>query len=340
MDISIGASNSHECPLITIGVTTYNRPELLKECINSILSQTYQNYEIIIGNDFVERLVSFESLSILPDDRIRIVNHPKNIGAYNNNYYLLATASGDWFTWLADDDLMHPKFLECAIRVAAKHDVNSVFTNYTAALSPSGIFPANISCKDPMILSGDEFLDKFTSRQIRAIGCYGLLNRKILPDIASAPRFGIGRPVYVDTFIPIIAASHGELAYIDEPLVFLRTHQASGSASDSCLETYSSAQADFLFEFERIRKSATLPSNYEWQIEGLLHWFALDGWAVIWRKHLGIFRRLVNFVSYSYSTLLPHLHGYRKVKFSLFLLRVSALDSARALASRLLKRRR
>ena len=40
---------------ISIGVTTYNRNRLLKRAVKSILNQSYQNYEILIGNDFVKK---------------------------------------------------------------------------------------------------------------------------------------------------------------------------------------------------------------------------------------------------------------------------------------------
>lgn len=337
--MSIEEPCSRELPLITIGVTTYDRPELLKECIGSILAQTYQNFEIIIGNDFVQGPVSFESLSINPDKRIQIINYRENIGAYKNNYYLLSVARGDWFTWLADDDLMHPEFLQATVSVLAKHDVSSVYTNYVAAPKPQGVFPRSITHKEPIILCGTEFVDMYTSRQIRTIGSYGLLKRSILGQVASAPRFGAGRPVYVDTFIPILAASLGDIAYIDEDLVFLRTHQASGSASESCLRTYSSAQVDFLLEFKRLREAVTPASKYQLQVENLLRWFALDGWAVICRRHGGMLTRLSHFFNYTLATLMAPLRWHRRVGFFMCQMKNSILDSARVMASRLLGRR-
>lgn len=325
-------------PLITIGITTYDRQDLLRDCVASILNQTYRNIEVIIGNDYVSTPVTWESLRMTVDPRVRIVNHSSNIGAYNNNYFLLSVATGDWFTWLADDDLMHPVFLEAAVDTIRNHDVKSVFTNYAAGTESRGIFPDDAPCLDKQIYTADEFIDAYAVRRIRTIGSYGLLRRDILANIAAVPRFGSGRPVYVDTFIPILAASLGNLAYIDAKLVFLRTHMGSGSIQEQSIEAYASAQADFLIAFQKLRLSVSSPSRYRTQVENFARWFGRDGWAVICRRHHPIRRRVVEFFSYSWTTLLAPLHPWQKIKLLSFFLFLSGLESLREFCSRLIKR--
>lgn len=321
-------------PLITIGVTTFDRPQLLKQCVTSILSQSYSNIEVIIANDYVEEPVTFDLLGLGADPRVRIINHPKNIGAYNNNYYLLREAKGDWFTWLADDDLMHPEFLQIAYEVLSKFNVSSVFTNYVAGADPNDIFPKVASKLDPQIFSGAEFMKEYTSRRIKTVGSYGVYRRNLFEKFNTIKRFGTGLPVYGDTFIPILAASIGKVAYVDSDLIFLRTHSGSRSVSSDCIETYASAQKDFLDEFERCCSKTMELYDYQHHLLNILKWFAIDGWAVIGRKYQSTFGRIASFSTYAKCTLIPCLPMRLRPAFGLFILRLCMGDLFMIMASR------
>ena len=51
-------------PFFTIGVTTYNRRDMLVDCLQSILAQTFIDYEVIIGNDYVADKLQLEEFDI------------------------------------------------------------------------------------------------------------------------------------------------------------------------------------------------------------------------------------------------------------------------------------
>lgn len=338
--MSANASEPRNQPLISIGVTTYDRPQLLKECISSILAQTYKNVEIIIANDFIETPVTFDSLSLKPDDRIRIINHPKNIGAFRNNHFLATVARGDWFTWLADDDLMHPEFLGVAHGVFSANAVNSVFTNYVAAVSPAGVFPKPVQPLAPHLMAGREFIDAYTSRNIRTVGSYGVFHRDLFEQFDRVPRFGTGLPVYGDTFIPILAASLGTLAYVDMDLIFLRTHPDSRSASSANLEDYASAQRDFMVEFKsRCSECLTVESSRR-QVRNMVKWFTSDSWAVTCRGIAGSMQRLATFSRHALDILLPMVKGTDKLRLGMYMCKIALADSLRHSAAKQIRRMR
>lgn len=324
-------------PLISIGVTTYDRPQMLRQCVASILGQSYSNIEIIIGNDCVEDLVTFDSLGVDNDPRIRIVNHPYNIGAYNNNYYLLRVATGDLFTWLADDDLMHPDFLGIAYAALSQSKVKSLFVNYVSGPDPDGIFPGKVGSTATRILSGPEFISEYTSRRIKTVGNYGVFRREVFEEFAEVERFGTGLPVYGDTFMPILAATKGDVAYVDLDLIFLRTHAHSRSASLDCIENYASAQKDFLAEFERRCRKYMAAPEYECHLVNLLKWFAGDGWHVIGRRYPGVHQRLSNFMRYILDTIVPRVPAHSRAAFWGFATKMALGDSLRFMASRFLR---
>ena len=60
-------------PFITIGVTTYNRREMLKECLHSILAQTHVDFEVIVGNDFTSNKLYLDEFGI-DDPRFKDLN--------------------------------------------------------------------------------------------------------------------------------------------------------------------------------------------------------------------------------------------------------------------------
>jgi len=325
-----GSPELSDCPLITVGVTTYNRPELLRECVRSILDQEYDNVEILIGNDCVADYVTNASLGFGADPRIRIINHPQNIGAYQNNYFLLREAKGGCFTWLADDDLMHPAFLRLAHEALTTSDARSFFCSYAAAPDPAGIFPRKPGMHgDLKIYEGAEFVTEYASRRIRAVGSYGVFRRELLSHIDSVPRFGSGSAVYVDTFIPLVAASLGRVAYRNADLVFLRTHLGSQSACSSLLSDYASAQRDFMIELGRREKSWVDCATAEgWRIN-FLWWFAQDAWHVACRGADSIPSRVWVFLSFFREALQPFVPARQKAVLSGRLLMLLANDIAR-----------
>lgn len=322
-------------PVITVGVTTYNRPGLLRECVESILRQTYPYFEIFIGNDYVAGPVTFESLGIPADPRIKIVNHPKNIGAYQNNYYLIKNAGGDWFTWLADDDLMHPRFLEYAHEALSGSEALSFFCSYAAAADPRGVFPIEREAHGTLaLMPGDAFIEEYAARRIRAVGAYGVFKRETWDAIYSTPRFGSGLAVYVDTFIPVVVAVLGPVAYRNFDLVFLRTHAGSQSATLNQLEEYASAQRDFFVEFRKACSRLVNPERFDLWSECFLWWFVQDGWHVVWRGSSRTLERLMAFARYYSNLLLANAPRRGAVAFHCKVAALILGDTIRQIASK------
>jgi glycosyltransferase involved in cell wall biosynthesis len=317
MQINYLTTDSNKHPKITIGVTTHNRPEFLRECVMSILDQDYKNIEILIGNDYVACPVTFNSLGIDKDHRINIINHDKNIGAYNNNYFLLKSATGDWFTWLADDDLMHPNFLLSAYHALINSEALSYFSGYKAALKPGDFFFSKTNGFEGIrIYDGNAFINEYASRKIKVIGSYGVFKRSILTAINSVPRFGNGIAVYVDTFIPIVAAAAGKVVVEDNELVFLRLHPQSQSFSSTAIDEYETAQAHFLNELVKY-KNITNDGDFNKWIENFLWWFALDGMSVISKRFHQKLNCLRPLWSYLFKFIFPHLAINKRIYFSI-----------------------
>lgn len=114
----MNSSSSNGKPKITIGIPVYNGEEFLHDRINSVLEQTFKDFEIIISdNASSDSTQSICKEYVKKDSRIRYIHQEKNIGMLPNFYFLLQKAKTDYFVWAAVDDSWHPTFLEKNIKI-------------------------------------------------------------------------------------------------------------------------------------------------------------------------------------------------------------------------------
>ncbi|KAA6351937.1 putative glycosyltransferase EpsE [termite gut metagenome] len=110
----------------SIGLPVY-KARFLRECIDSILAQTYNDFELIIVNDASPENID-EIINQYSDNRIFYFLNTENIGAENvvlNWNKCLEFATGDYFVCMGDDDLLHPNYLQSFFDLINKFpDVN------------------------------------------------------------------------------------------------------------------------------------------------------------------------------------------------------------------------
>lgn len=312
---------------VTVGLTAYNRPEFLEAAVRSVLQQSYKNFELIISNDYPDAAVTFDSLGIKNDSRVKIVNQYPNLGEVRNMNCLLEMAQGEWFVWLADDDLLHPEFLMLAITAIHTNQEPGIvgcFSNYIAASCPDGVFPAPLGLNMSVRYDASRFLMDYISREISLIGCYGLMHVGTLRRIGGMPLLGNSFGPYSDTLIPVLLSGHGKLFWLDEPLVFLRTHADSLSCKSAEFAAFTSAEADFLKSLTRICASKAVNVKLDKIIANMVRWFLENEWAVLCRAtSLGKYAAAKRFIKYQISINLPRLslkHRMRHIVFVLHLL--------------------
>lgn len=118
-------------PLVSVGITTYNRPDYLRRALDCVLSQTYKNLEIIVSED----CTPCEKTKVLlreyaqKDGRIRYISQPVNLGPPTNIQFVLKQASGDFFFWADDDDLRDERWVELLLKKLTSEDAVVAFSN-------------------------------------------------------------------------------------------------------------------------------------------------------------------------------------------------------------------
>ncbi len=113
---------SNRLPRVSIGLPTYNRPELLSLVLDCFRGQSFGDFELIISDNTspsadVRRLCERYAAQ---DSRFRYVRQPLNQGAEKNFWFVYDQANAPLFMWASDDDLWPPDFLEKAVDALEK----------------------------------------------------------------------------------------------------------------------------------------------------------------------------------------------------------------------------
>ena len=103
-------------PDITLGLLVYNGEQYVAQTIESILSQTYSDFELLISdNDSSDNTEQVCRSFAERDSRITYIRQRKNIGAMANFNFLASLAQTRFFKWCAADDVLEPTYLASCI---------------------------------------------------------------------------------------------------------------------------------------------------------------------------------------------------------------------------------
>lgn len=115
--------------LVSIITPSYNTAEFISETINSVLSQTYINWEMIIVDDCSSDNTT-EVVASFKDSRIKYIQNNKNCGAAICRNKAISAAKGKWIAFLDSDDLWLPHKLERQINFMNKNGYHFSYTDY------------------------------------------------------------------------------------------------------------------------------------------------------------------------------------------------------------------
>jgi glycosyltransferase involved in cell wall biosynthesis len=112
------ATNGKNKYRISIGMPVYNGENYLEKALDSILVQTFTDFELIISdNASTDRTQEICQTYAAKERRIRYYRHEKNLGAAKNFNCLFELSRGEYFKWAAHDDICAPTFIERCARL-------------------------------------------------------------------------------------------------------------------------------------------------------------------------------------------------------------------------------
>lgn len=130
-------------PLISVVIPIYNTEKYLKKCLDSIISQTYKNLEIICINDgSTDASLDIITKYAKTDNRIKIINQ-KNSGVSHSRNVGIEQSSGDWISFIDSDDYVYENLYE---NFVSKLNNSAPFDMY---IFNGEIIPAGIKTHEP-----------------------------------------------------------------------------------------------------------------------------------------------------------------------------------------------
>ena len=207
--------------LISIIMAAYNAEKTIEQAIDSVLNQTYPNFELLVVNDCSkDRTVELVRNIAAKDSRVRLISNVKNSGVSYTRKHGLEEAQGSWIAILDSDDAWAPEKLEKQIALQKKMNADLLFTG-SAFMDSDG-------------QSIDWYLHapaEVTYRQ--------LLKQNVLSNSSALVRkelytkhYAIGDGMHEDFAIWLSILKERRKAYgVDEPLLIYRIAKSSKSGN-------------------------------------------------------------------------------------------------------------
>lgn len=211
MDGSISPryARTSEAPLVSIGMPVFNGEAYVGAAIESLLQQSFTDFELIIcDNASEDRTGEICRAYAAQDARVHYVRNPRNLGAGPNFDRCYHLATGTYFQWAAHDDLFAPEYLARAVAAletspdavlctvgiteidAMGHPVRSYVTPLDATMSADPV--ARVSCVIHTRHQAEDFFGLYRRSALQGtglIGTYSGSDRVLLAEMALRGRW-------------------------------------------------------------------------------------------------------------------------------------------------------
>jgi glycosyltransferase involved in cell wall biosynthesis len=125
-------------PIISVIIPAYNAEKTIKETIQSVLNQTWQDFELLIINDGSQD-ATLEVIESIQDPRIKIFSYP-NAGSSASRNRGIAIAKGEYISFIDADDLWTADKLEAQYKALQENSQAAVAYSWTDHIDESGQF--------------------------------------------------------------------------------------------------------------------------------------------------------------------------------------------------------
>lgn len=210
-------------PKLTLALPVYNGANYIRDALDSILAQTFRDFELIIcDNASQDETCAIVESYAAQDDRIRLIRNPKNLGAFANYNLGFEEARGEYLKWCAHDDTLSPNFLaECIAELDANPDVALAFGS-TKGISPANQIIEPVGAETPS-LDDDNPAARFKQAIDLSGTCFpifGVFRR------ANLARSTLHRPYYSsDRALIVEAALMGKFRRVESAVFYNREHE-------------------------------------------------------------------------------------------------------------------
>lgn len=221
-----GESQVGDTPTVSIGLPVYNGARFLAQALDSLLGQTYHDFELIVSdNASTDETAAICAKYAARDSRVRYIRQPVNIGAPRNWSFVVTVARGRYFKWASCNDFCAANLLERYVTVLAQRPEAVLCYGRTCLVDEeTGIeelYGGDIAVED--VRPSDRFIRLLTALRLNNAQS-GLIRMDALRQT------GLDRP-YPGGDMPLMAelALRGTFVLLPDVLLFRRMGRATFS---------------------------------------------------------------------------------------------------------------
>lgn len=210
-------------PRVSIGLAVYNGDKYLEEAIQSILNQTYRDFELIISdNASTDRTAEICEKYTLLDPRIRYFRNATNIGGANNENMTFQLSRGEYFRWAAHDDICAPDLIEKEVAVLDRDSSIVLCTSMIVEIDENGNHLRINSRNNGKSPKSYERFARIASSQDFLEETYGLMRAAILRKTRLQLNYTAS-----DRTLMCEMSLYGRFYEVPEPLFYKRFHSGN-----------------------------------------------------------------------------------------------------------------
>ena len=245
-------------PTVAIGIPVYNGGEFLREGLQSLIDQTYQDWDcVVVDNQSTDDSYSIAKEFAEKDSRIRVHKNKDFVPLVENwnNAFLNAHQEAKYYKLLQADDWLYPNFLEEAIKVFEQDSSVGVVSSYR--LAGKQVDGCGLDVYDGKIFNGKDILFKQLTRKLDISGDITTLmfSFEHLKKLDFFPRIFNGK-YHIDTELFYDICDISNVGFVFQVLSYTRRHP--GSQTNTVVfryNTFHQLNEAVLYRFKRDDKT-------------------------------------------------------------------------------------
>lgn len=210
-------------PLVSVVMPAFNSERYIAQAIESVLAQTYRNWELLLCDDGStdrtrELILSFS------DARIRYIGETERVGAFGARNVLLKSSRGIYITFLDADDIMDARRIELQVRALEAAPSTGMVGCQVGFIDPKG----NLLRTSDKPTTYEGVLERMYTENVIG-GAYVMIRRSTLLAVGGGFRPYFGKLSYQDYDLALLLAEKQPCYNLPEILYYYRQHPHSTS---------------------------------------------------------------------------------------------------------------
>jgi len=223
-------NDSSNLPFVSIGVPVYNGAKYLEECLDSILEQSYSNWECVICNNWSsDQSAVIAAKYTKLDARFKLFNTTELLPITDNWNFCFSNISKQaaYFKLLPADDWITPNFISEMVGVMEKHEEIGICSSYR--LVDRKVKSDGLDYYQGQVFNGKELLIKQLRQDLNITSSINsvLYRMHVLKELSYYPEIFQDRAFHQDTFLSYELLSRSDLGFVYQVLSYTRRHEDS-----------------------------------------------------------------------------------------------------------------